>query len=415
MIDVLQQQHLIDIFLSNEPSSKATCFLVGVNPIAELYVTKETSREELAHFSFNNPLPTLGFLSYNYGLYLHEIPTAKPSNFPLGHLKKYRLYLRYNESINKLECFSISDQSALASEIQSALNMLNTSFSFDAELKLKSPLRSSLEKESYIKAIHEVSAAIRLGDTYQLNLSLCIQAHLEQWPSYTIFRYLFNRYPASYYAYFKSDYYNILSTSPEQFLKVNGGQVSSRPIKGTFIVSPHQESKEGVCFLKKSEKEDAELSMIVDLMRNDLSKHCSYGSVSVKEHKSITQVDHLLQMDSTICGNLKPNSTVLDLLLDAFPGGSVTGFPKKRAMEIIETIEPHTRDIYCGSFFALYDPKNMDSSIAIRTVYWDEQGPLLNMYAGSGITLKSDPNAEYEETLSKLEKFIALFPEFSCA
>tara|TARA_B100001248_G_scaffold258594_1_gene243041 strand:+ start:70258 stop:71553 length:1296 start_codon:yes stop_codon:yes gene_type:complete len=410
-LNSLQLQYPVDIFLSQNPQDKKTHTLAGVLPKQELHITQHTPRTDIADFAFCDPLPTLGFLSYNYGLHLHDIKPAKPSSFPLGHLKKYTLYIRYNELLNRLEIFSLTPQEILSQEIQKILASPSTPKPKISPLKTKGPLTSSLNKDHYIGAVKKVLDAIRCGNTYQLNLSLHLKTALEEFNSYTFFRGLFEEYPASYYAHFNTHTYSILSTSPEQFLKVHQGKVLSEPIKGTLSLGPCDIPEECAAHLRGDEKEEAELSMIVDLIRNDISKHCAYGSVFVQNHKQVFQVDQLLQMYSTISGTLKPESTSLDLLLDSFPGGSITGFPKKRSMEIIEVLEPHSRDIYCGSFFALYNERNLDSSIAIRTGYWDKTNQTLNLYAGSGITLKSKPEAEYHETMAKLTKFTQLIKE----
>ncbi|MDH4157807.1 MAG: chorismate-binding protein, partial [candidate division Zixibacteria bacterium] len=223
-----------------------------------------------------------------------------------------------------------------------------------------------------------------------------------------LFMYLWRRKPASFYSFFHSGPYRVISTSPERFLQVRDGQVLSQPIKGTLRFEHFDDALARK--LTTSTKEDSELSMIVDLIRNDISYNCRYGSVRVENHKSTFVVDNLLQMYSNVTGILKPDRTCVDLLLDAFPGGSVTGCPKRMSMQLIDQLEPHTRDIYCGSLFVLRDRLNMDSSVAIRTGFLDTDSGELNIYGGSGIVIDSDPEAEYLETLAKAEKFIQLAP-----
>ena len=135
---------------------------------------------------------------------------------------------------------------------------------------------------------------------------------------------------------------------------------------------------------------------------------CEFGSVRVENHKSVFRVDNLLQMHSHVTGRLKPGSTVLDLLLDAFPPGSVTGCPKKRSCEIIDSLEPHSRDVYCGTLLAIYGRRDMDSSVAIRTGFLDTGAGFFHFYAGSGIVTDSSPSCEYAETLAKADKFLQL-------
>jgi para-aminobenzoate synthetase component 1 len=182
--------------------------------------------------------------------------------------------------------------------------------------------------------------------------------------------------------------------------------VLSQPIKGTRLAGRPLLANDRA--LRTSAKEDAELSMIVDLIRNDISPHCQYGTVGVEGHKSVFEVDGLLQMYSNVTGRLKPGSTALDLLWAALPPGSVTGCPKKRAIEIIAGLEPHHREAYCGCLVVVHGPEDLDSSVAIRTAVVDEARSRFSFHAGSGIVVDSDPDKEYEETLAKAAKFLAL-------
>jgi para-aminobenzoate synthetase component 1 len=188
---------------------------------------------------------------------------------------------------------------------------------------------------------------------------------------------------------------------------VNNREVLSQPIKGTLRFDRYDDSMRRR--LTESPKESAELSMIVDMVRNDISLNCEYGSVRVSDHKSTFLVDNLIQMYSNVHGRLKSDRTCLGLLLDAFPGASVTGCPKKKSLELIEELEPHSRDVYCGSFFLVDQAGNMDSSIAIRTGYYDTESKDFRFFAGSGIVIGSHPEKEYLETVAKGEKFLRAF------
>ncbi len=245
---------------------------------------------------------------------------------------------------------------------------------------------------------------IREGQTYQLNLSIRFDQHAPGLDSLALFLDLFRRHPAPFYAWLNSRNQRILSTSPERFLKVENGRVLSQPIKGTTLFETYSPALKNA--LRANKKESAELSMIVDLIRNDISHHCVYGSVQVQDHKSVFQVDNMLQMYSNVTGTLRNNSDCLDLLFAAFPGGSVTGCPKKRALELIDTLEPHARGVYCGSIVYIKDEQNMDSSICIRTAVHDLDKKSLCFHAGSGIVIDSNPKQEYRETLGKAKKFL---------
>ena len=272
-------------------------------------------------------------------------------------------------------------------------------------------LRQSLDRKGYVRRVERVLEHIRAGDTYQLNLSTRFDADLSGtgFDPLTFFMHMWDQHPAPFYAWLSHGSTRILSTSPERFLCVRDGQVLSQPIKGTLEFESFTEGMEKA--LTASPKESAELSMIVDLIRNDIAARCEYGSVQVSAHKETFTVDRLIQMYSDVRGTLRSGSTCLDLLLDAFPGGSVTGCPKQRTMRIIEKEEPHSRGLYCGSVVFIEDPQNMDSSIAIRTGWYDSITKALCFFSGSGIVLDSNPESEYRETLAKAGKFLrALAP-----
>lgn len=315
----------------------------------------------------------------------------------------------------------------------------------------KGRIARSQDGAAYMRGVEEVLECIRNGDTYQLNLSIKFMADLRGtgFDPLRLFLHLWETSPAPFHAWLNTvggaqgqgGAVRVLSTSPERFLRVRAGEVLAQPIKGTLAFGASAGAGEARALrgnavpggaaagqsegsgewggswqggyvpgmerlLTESPKESAELSMITDLIRNDISTRCEYGSVHVPRHKATFVVDSLIQMYSDVRGTLRQDATCLDLLLDAFPGGSVTGCPKRRTMRIIERLESHSRDLYCGSVFCVEDARTMDSSIAIRTGWYDEQAETLSFFAGSGIVADSDPEREYAETLAKAGKFL---------
>jgi para-aminobenzoate synthetase component 1 len=387
--------------LAQASNSTHMRFTIGIGtPLKAFNVQAQTTLQEMERFCFADNLPTIGFLSYDYGLVLKGMYSSKPHLFPYGHLKKYTTYAFYDQG--RLRILSVD------STFDAAALFKNESIASSLKQFKKHPfIKSSFNKASYMQSIEQILHFIRTGYTFQLNLSIQFQARAEGIQAPSVFLDLFEHYPATHYSYFETQGYKIVSTSPESFLSVVNGHIRTCPIKGTQKVGPSVEVSKAI--LEASEKEDEELSMIVDLVRNDIAYHADYGSVEVVKHKSIFQVDNLLQMYSEITGKLRSTSTVLSLLIDAFPGGSITGFPKLEAMKIIDQLEPHTRNIYCGSLFVIYGPKDLEASIAIRTGYFDDQRQTFTFYAGSGITNRSIPSAEYQETLDKAHKFFSLF------
>lgn len=413
---VLARDPGADLFLSGAGLAGETLGLAGVRPVSELIVGPRTRTHELKEFCFSGPGPALGFLGYPFGLGLRGLAGFKTSLFPLGHLKKYAAILRHERGAHRLDLFCADP--ILRREIVDLLGVgpgpgpepgLEPVHDPGGPAARPEALQQSLSREGYIRGVERVLERIRDGDVYQLNLSIRFSAARPDLDPADLFFHLLSANPARFYALFSSGPRRLVSTSPERFLRVADGRVLSQPIKGTLRFDPAEgPTRARVRELLASAKEDAELSMIVDLVRNDISNNCEYGSVRVDGHKSVFAVDNLLQMYSNVRGRLRPDRTCLDLLPDAFPGGSVTGCPKGRALELIEDLEPHCRDFYCGCFVMIMDERNMDSSVAIRTACHDADTGELCFYAGSGIVVDSDPDREYRETLAKAEKFLEL-------
>ena len=411
----LARHYMADLFLSGPGYPGENTCLIGINPAATLIVNKKTRKKDITEFVFSTPIPAFGFLSYTYGLKLHSIATSKTTNFPLGHLKKYKVLLVYDLMSKKLDLYSYGQDTKEVEKLILQPGQAGYEFLPDFALphihkrrtlnvEHRAPLTCSLDRPAYIQGVKKVLGYIREGYTYQLNLSIKFSIDFKKLDSLALFLHLWRKNPAPFYVWFYSGQYSIISTSPERFLQVKNGEVLSQPIKGTLYFQDFNPVL--ISRLTRSSKEDAELSMIVDLIRNDISYNCTYGSVRVSKHKSTFIVDNLIQMYSNVRGRLREDRTCVDLLLDAFPGGSITGCPKKKSMEIIEELEPHARDIYCGTFFIIWDKKNMDSSIAIRTSYYDTGAKKFHFFAGSGIVMDSDPEKEYQETLAKAGKFL---------
>ncbi len=275
------------------------------------------------------------------------------------------------------------------------------------ELQINSDVQPNMSKEEYIKAFDRIKNYILEGDCYQVNLTQRFSAAFEgdSWAAYLKLRQL---NPAPFSAYINIPSGSVLSSSPERFLLLTGNQVETKPIKGTKHRSVFAyEDKALAVSLLESKKDRAENLMIVDLLRNDISKSCESGSVHVPKLFSLetyTTVHHLV---STITGRLNEGKHALNLLRDCFPGGSITGAPKHRSMEIIEELEPYRRSVYCGSIAYIGFDGNMDSNICIRTLVKYENK--LYFHAGGGIVWDSNADAEYKECFDKAEAMLKLF------
>lgn len=271
-------------------------------------------------------------------------------------------------------------------------------------------LRSSFTHEGYLDAVSRAREYIVAGDIFQANLSQRFDAPLVE-PPWTLYRRLRAQNAAPFAAYLDFPDGPILSASPERFLRMDGAShVETRPVKGTRPRGTGAEHDAALgAALVESGKDRAENLMIVDLMRNDLSRVCAPGTVRVSELFALEHYATVHHLVSTVIGTLGPGETAFDLLRATFPGGSITGAPKLRAMEIIAELEPSQRGVYSGAIGYLSVTGALDSSIAIRTAVALDRQVYFN--AGGGVVADSDPDEEYRETLDKARGIIdALTP-----
>jgi para-aminobenzoate synthetase component I len=305
-----------------------------------------------------------------------------------------------------------------ARESFDALQALFCEDSGDASPKtdffVTSKVLSNMTKLRYKKAFNRIKNYIEAGDCYQVNLAQRFFAEVkgDSWQMYKKLRELS---PAPFMAFMdlplsENENFQVLSNSPERFIQITGNHVETRPIKGTRPRSPDPEQdliySNG---LLTSEKDKAENLMIVDLLRNDLSKNCEGVKVNkLFQLQSFANVHHLV---SIIVAKLKPNQTAVDVLRACFPGGSITGAPKLRAMQIIDELEPHRRGLYCGAIGYVGFDGDMDTNIAIRTAVVSKNQ--LSFYAGGGIISDSDELKEYAETLDKASSFTTITKQFT--
>jgi len=266
-------------------------------------------------------------------------------------------------------------------------------------------LRSSFTYDGYLDAIGRVREYIFAGDIFQANVSQRFEAPLLE-PPWALYRRLRLHNAAPFAAFLDFPEAVVLSASPERFLRVDpDGHVETRPIKGTRArgVGPEHDAALALA-LRESDKDLAENLMIVDLMRNDLSRVCAPGTVRVPELFALERYPTVHHLVSTVVGDLAPGTSALDQLRAAFPGGSITGAPKVRAMEIIAELEPSERGVYCGAIGYWSVTGALDTSIVIRTAVAREGRVYFS--AGGGIVADSDPVLEYRETLDKARGLI---------
>lgn len=267
--------------------------------------------------------------------------------------------------------------------------------------------KSDFSKAGYMAAIEQIKEYISAGHVYQVNMSQRFETDFSG-DAFSLFKRLYDLNPAPFFAYIHAGTHQIVSTSPERFICRNGSVVETRPIKGTRPRGKTRSEDEQLCRdLLSSRKDDAELSMIVDLLRNDIGKVCQAASVRVKQHRKLEAYQNVYHLVSVVEGMMDEGKDSVDLIRAVFPGGSITGCPKIRSMEIIDELEPVRRHIYTGSIGYISFHDTLDLSIAIRTATIINNKMVFSV--GGGIVFDSDPMDEYRETLHKGRTLLDIF------
>ena len=345
----------------------------------------------------------IGYFSYDLGRSLEKIPISSENDLDLPDLKVgiYTWAIIVDHKIKKSVLVGDKNDLRTRREWNDLIRFVTDKNSLKKRQKFNvlSEVTSNMSKADYSDSFAKIKSYIREGDCYQVNLAQRFNATVQgnPWEAYQMLRRI---NPSPFSAYLNYQDFQILSNSPERFLSVHDQMVQTKPIKGTRPRSENNEIDDALMReLINSKKDQAENVMIVDLLRNDISKNCELGSVKVPKLFDIESYPNVHHMVSTITGKLRDNRSAIDLLRGSFPGGSITGAPKVRSMQIIEELEPHRRGIYCGSIGYISNDGNMDTNIAIRTILHKNQK--MYFYAGGGIVYDSDAEAEYQETFDK--------------
>ena len=352
----------------------------------------------------------LGYFSYDLGRRIENLPTAKQRDLAIPDMAVglYDWAVIYDHHVRRAWLIGQGRDPETEQIWNELLDLFySKGQSQIPRFQIHSEFRSCFSKEGYTNAFNKVKDYIHEGDCYQVNLTQQFVADVsgEAWDIYLQMR---KSNPAPFSAYFRLPDGAVLSSSPERFLNLINGQVETRPIKGTIRRSSFAyEDKALAEQLLESEKDRAENLMIVDLLRNDLGKSCEAGSVAVPKLFALESYATIHHLVSTVTGRLARGKHALDLLRDCFPGGSITGAPKLRAMEIIDELEPHMRSVYCGAIGYIGFDGNMDTNIAIRTMV-HENGRIY-CWAGGGIVADSQLEVEYQECFSKIASLLKMF------
>lgn len=388
-----------------------------VHPLAMLKQLLEQYKMPFAATGLPFNAGAVGYFSYDLGRQLEVIPelAADDVRLPDCCIGFYDVVVTVNQATG--EVFIVSTglperepERALERarrrlrETEALLTGPAPVTSFFVPPPKSAPPQCHFDRDSYCQVVQRAKDYIAAGDIFQVNLSqrFSVAQREDSWQLYRRLRHI---NPAPFAAFLHFDDVEVVSASPERFLQVQQGQVETCPIKGT---RPRGRNREEDLQMRRelwhSEKDRAELVMIVDLERNDLGRVCRVGSVRVPELYRLEEYPTVFHLVSTVVGELAPGKDVVDLLVACFPGGSITGAPKVRAMEIIEELEPVRRGIYTGSIGYIGFDGDMDLNIVIRTLV--VKNGRIYFQVGGGITADSEPPAEYLETLDKARALV---------
>ncbi|GAB5449752.1 MAG: aminodeoxychorismate synthase component I [Halioglobus sp.] len=374
----------------------------------------ELRRFHAAHFTGIQPVSedvpfcggVLGYLGYEFGNGLQDVAVSADAIAEPTCLNAYEWCVLQDHLLGRALLITLPWVSA--TRRQQLLERLLRPCTVDAQpFALAGPFQCDSEVEVYRQQFAAIQSYIQAGDCYQVNLARHFSARCEGDP-WLAYRALRPAAEAPFSAFLSlADGGALLSLSPERFLSLHGHRVETSPIKGTRPrYADPQADRLAAQDLRNSAKDRAENLMIVDLLRNDLGRSCVPGSILVDrlfEVQSYATVHHLV---STISGELQPGRTAWELLRDSFPGGSITGAPKRRAMQIIAELESVARGPYCGSILYVSADGRMDSNIAIRSLLCRDD--TLHCWGGGGIVADSQWQSEYQETWDKVGKFLTL-------
>lgn len=346
----------------------------------------------------------VGFLAYDYGRQIEVIPNKAADDRQIQDLyfAVYDGILALNHQTEELFCIALGIRDsveAVCSELRSIIGGTPEQALVYDPPKLQSEWTWNVSADAFKQAVEDVRNFIAAGDVYQVNLSRRAQAEYSG-RAVDFFQALRKGNPAPYAAFVDTGELQLISTSPEQFLRKVDRRLETRPIKGTRPRSADAaENARNVSELAASEKDRAELLMIVDLERNDFGRIAEFGSVAVRELYQIEHYERVIHQTAQVSAVLRKDQDVFDALKAVFPGGSITGAPKIRAMELIEALEPTRRGVYCGAIGYIGFDEDAEFNIAIRTLHLKDGR--IDYQVGGGIVWDSSPEAEYQETLDK--------------
>ncbi|MGM7636718.1 anthranilate synthase component I family protein [Bacillus sp. Hm123] len=342
----------------------------------------------------------IGYISYDYARYIEKLPeqAADDLRLPLIYFLVFDEWAVFDHQTEQLWLMTLTSEETL-DQIEKSWTTVVENQPYSPATPANQELSVSFSEDSFKKAIEKTQHYISQGDVFQVNLSVRQSRELTV-PALAVYEELRALNPSPYMGYIHTPDFQIVSGSPELLVKKAGSELSTRPIAGTR--SRGKDEAEDLRLaneLIENEKERAEHVMLVDLERNDLGRVSKYGTVEVNEFMVIEKYSHVQHIVSNVRGELAEGKTNADVIEAVFPGGTITGAPKIRTMEIIEELEPVRRGIYTGSIGWLGFNKDMELNIVIRTMLVKDGQ--CHVQAGAGVVIDSDPKNEYKESLKK--------------
>ncbi|MEY3676343.1 MAG: hypothetical protein RJB67_833 [Bacteroidota bacterium] len=344
------------------------------------------------------------FAHFNYEYHRITKPTNKVNltGFPLAYLYTPSVIIELTD-----HTVTIQTEHENPELIFEQIKAQTTTFNFSSQTPLpatrSSAITPQIPKADYIHHIEKILALIKRGDFYEINYCQAFEVdHLPAHPV-NVYTHLTAVSPTPFACFYKNDHHYLLCASPERFLQKKGDQLISQPIKGTIKRNLENDADDKLQLetLQNSSKDKSENVMVVDLVRNDLSRICKQGSVEVSELFGMYSFPQVHQMISTITGKINDNVTFSEILEATFPMGSMTGAPKKSVMETIDALEPTKRGLYAGTVGYFNPAGDFDFNVVIRSIFYNSNTGKASYQVGGGITIYSDPEKEYEECLLK--------------
>jgi len=400
------QEHVFILASHNEAGKNLVA--LGQEEEFVLNESSENALRDFQHWLDKRKDWSFGFISYDVKNCIEDLESRHPkhSEFPLIHFVRPKIVVEFDVANGEVKILKGANHLKGHSSFDDGIRSLFAKGDSTTPSQ-KNVLLPRITKQQYIKAVNKLQQHIHQGDIYEVNYCQEFFSEQKLEHPFATWQRLNTRTEAPFSSFIQTGNKYLLSASPERFLKKEGNKIISQPIKGTIKRGKTEQEEIQLKYeLLHSEKERSENVMIVDLVRNDLSKSAKRGTVKVDELFGVYTFKTVHHLISTVSGELKDNTTFTQLLKDTFPMGSMTGAPKIKAMKLIDEHEYSRRGLYSGSVGYITPEGDFDFNVVIRSITYNAVKPYISCSVGSAITALSDPEKEYDECLLKAEAII---------